>query len=244
MKPYENEFNRFEFKYWITNYQKQRLIEYFNNFMNLDPHNDGANGYKIQSLYFDSRDLRSYFEKYNGDNYRTKYRIRFYGNDYTNANFEIKKKKNIYVSKTRNLVDLTDPKYNESLDRAFMSPPPDVESYIAMLQQLNFSPVCWVAYQRLALSGKNNPSLRVTFDNNLSGAMADGLSLSGVQYQPVRLSNWHTPTILEIKFSQHMPTWLRNAIEDFGLMNQPISKYNHVINRHKLFFLEERSWTH
>ena len=239
-----NHFSRFEYKYWITESQKRRLISYLKNFMESDGHNDGRNGYKIQSLYFDSNDLISYYEKYDGDCDRSKYRIRFYDDRFSRAFFEIKQKRNLYVRKIRKTVDMPSNDTPNNLAEIFQSPPPNVEDYIAILQQLAMKPMCWVAYRRYALFGKNNPKLRVTFDDGLSGGIPRGLSMTTPYLQKVNFSNWNKPVILEIKFDRYLPTWLKNAIEDLTLVNQPISKYGLVINRHRFFSIKERQWTH
>ncbi len=237
-------FDRFEFKYWITERQKAPLVDYIRHFMDADAHNDGDSGYHIQSLYFDTTDLRAYYEKYDGDNLRSKYRIRFYQKRLDKAFFELKQKRNIFVHKRRAAIDLRLRETDGIPRDVFDAPPPEVEFFVTGIARRGLRPCCWVSYRRLAFTGHNNPNLRLTLDYGLSGAPANELKFPGNRTQSVYFSNWDRPVILEIKFSKHMPTWLEKAIRDLGIINKPISKYGIVVNKDLFFYMDERRWTH
>jgi hypothetical protein len=239
-----SQFNRFEFKYWITERQKFGLLRYLEEFMDADPHNEANVGYKIQSLYFDSPDLHSYYQKYDGDFLRRKYRIRFYRDDKSTAFFEIKQKQNIFVQKRRASIDLSARDSDSLPAEIFNDPMPQIEFFVSGIAEKNLVPTCWVAYRRMAFFGRHNPKLRITFDEDLSGALADKLIFPGSRLHKVRYSNWNRPVILEIKFNSYMPTWLEKMIRDIGIMNAPISKYGEIIHRARFHYLAERSWTH
>ena len=67
-------FNRFELKYVITLQQAARFKAALRPYLLPDDHGDGA--YTLSSLYYDSPDLRCYWEKVDGVRFRRKRRTR------------------------------------------------------------------------------------------------------------------------------------------------------------------------
>jgi hypothetical protein len=241
MKPQEILTNRFEFKYWLSRRQKEQLVSYIMNFMKPDQHNEGSDGYHIQSLYFDTHDLRSYYEKYDGNYFRRKYRVRFYGHDTSKAFFEIKEKRNIFVRKLRGNAELPTGDLQPIFDLP-PSSPSDVDFFVSCIKQQDRAPTCWVAYRRIAFFGINTPSLRLTMDHELMGAPATNFYFPNARFQPVFFGNWDTPIILEIKFDRYMPTWLEKALIDLRLEVQSISKYGMVINKDRFYNRMDKRW--
>ena len=247
----EQRIHRYEFKYWIEPHMKQRLLAYLLNFMQYDPNNADGEPYKICSLYLDTRDLTCYYEKYNGDMQRRKYRIRAYNDDYSNVVFEIKAKNNIYIQKFREFHSLGDQDFTLLPDMLNSGDPDFQGPFSHACRVLGLAPVCWVAYRRTALTGRNNPKLRVTFDEGLSGTPADSYRLRHMEAQSVFLSHWRRPLIMEIKFDYYLPhwlerciNWLERCIKELNLSHESISKYGFGINRFHFNYWPERQWTH
>ena len=236
-------FNRYEFKYWVDPYVRDRLIEYLLNFMSFDKNNIDGKPYDICSLYLDTKNLSCYYEKYDGDVFRRKYRIRFYNGNVSRLSFEIKEKHNLYIKKKREIAQIDQENPTEIpislLNGEANLKGPFVHAYLS----LNLEPTTWVAYQRVALVGRNNPGLRVTFDDGLSGCKPNGFEFRTKNLQPVTLSRWHQKTILEIKFNNYLPFWLEQCLKDLNLSHQSISKYGMNINRFFFYHHREGQWT-
>ena len=69
-------FNRFEFKYLLTLQQAERFKYDLKSYLVPDEHGSENGHYALTSLYYDSPDLRCYYEKEAGIKFRRKLRIR------------------------------------------------------------------------------------------------------------------------------------------------------------------------
>ncbi len=100
-QAYIRTFNRFELKYLVHYKQAQALKEMIGPHVTQDE-NAGFDGYyKISSLYYDSSDLKCYWEKLDGESFRRKVRVRTYGAHPEEAFLEIKQRLNLTVQKRR-----------------------------------------------------------------------------------------------------------------------------------------------
>ena len=69
---------RHEYKYYINDCDCEMLSRRLGVVMKRDPHTGPDGTYLIRSLYFDNYNDRALLEKINGDNPRSKFRIRIY----------------------------------------------------------------------------------------------------------------------------------------------------------------------
>ena len=89
---------RFEFKYNVNNFDSKNLISYLiSNFKIFKIYPSRI----INSIYYDTHDLKFVTENLSGTSFRKKLRLRWYNNDFENANAEIKIKKNKMNSKVK-----------------------------------------------------------------------------------------------------------------------------------------------
>ncbi|MBR0386063.1 MAG: VTC domain-containing protein, partial [Erysipelotrichaceae bacterium] len=73
---------RYELKYEISAATAEMLKHQLRCLMSPDSHSVcDEYSYDIRSLYFDNPDSSAYFEKLNGEEFRKKYRMRFYNGD-------------------------------------------------------------------------------------------------------------------------------------------------------------------
>ena len=91
------EVNRREFKYLVSPVQTAQIARRLERVMLPDP-NNGADGYTVRSLYFDTLSDRDYTDKLNGYYQRRKIRLRSYGTDST-LKLELKEKQGDYQRK-------------------------------------------------------------------------------------------------------------------------------------------------
>ena len=98
MMKSKKELFRNEWKYLISEGEKELLRLRMSPFLHLDPHADEG-GYMIRSLYFDDYWNSAYEEKEAGILMRKKYRIRIYNYSDRSIKLERKKKHGSYIFK-------------------------------------------------------------------------------------------------------------------------------------------------
>jgi len=196
-----------------------------------DDHSSDHGRYALSSLYYDSPDLRCYWEKEYGLRFRRKLRLRRYDIDKalteeTPIFVEIKQRVDRVTQKRRAVLP-----YGDALrlcnDRQIpVYDPADkevIEEIYAFLWQYNLRPVSIVRYERQAFVGTiYDLGLRVTFDTNLS-FQAYPLHLhEQPQSLPMLPAN---NVVMEIKVNERIPSWLTDLIADHNLRLERISKY-------------------
>ena len=224
-------FNRFELKYLLTLQQAVQFKSALRAYLVPDEYGTEEGCYALTSLYYDSPDLRCYWEKEYGLRFRRKLRIRRYETDepLTETSpvcVEIKQRVGRVTQKRRAVLP-----YGDALrlcnDRQFPDYAPEdqalIEEIYVFLWQYNLRPVSIVRYDRQALiGGEYDLGLRVTFDTSLS-------------FQSHRLHLHEEPSalpmlspnlvVMEIKVNERMPTWLTEMIAKHNLQMVRISKY-------------------
>jgi hypothetical protein len=222
-------FNRFELKYLLTLQQAERFKSALRAYLVPDEHGNGR--YALASLYYDSPDLRCYWEKEDGVKFRRKLRIRRYETgevltDESPVFLEIKQRIDRVTQKRRAVLP-----YSRALrlcnDRQIPAHAPDdkaiIEEIYVFLWQYNLRPASLVRYVRQAFVGTEyDIGLRVTFDTSLS-FQSHPLYLheqsSGLPMLPVNL------VVMEIKVNERIPYWLTEMIAAHNLQMTRVSKY-------------------
>jgi len=219
-------FNRFEFKYLIgikkyTEFKRDLELYAKHDFFSFQ---NKHKSYTVASIYFDSLDYRFYWEKIDGEEERTKLRIRKYDNG---AYFlEIKEKRNNIVLKKRSKINKARIK-KLTMDEILQSVDGGMKSTLSLdvqylLNRYDLKPKLYIVYEREAYESIFEDKLRITFDKLLRGrrvAKLDFEDKSNLLLQPANTF------ILEIKFNQKMPYWLMRLIEKHHLYMQRVSKY-------------------
>lgn len=223
-------FNRFELKYLAD----RRLIDGFRAELparlDRDPH--GVDGfYPVWSLYYDTRGLRFYWEKIDGEKFRRKLRLRHYGtpDDLDDASpvwVEIKQRVNRVTQKrrvrlpyaaARQLCAGKAPAIFEARDE------PIIEEILVMAAQNHLVPTTVVGYVREAYLGRDEDSgLRVTIDSRIRGRDRDldlGLRSENRFIVPPHLS------VVEVKVNERVPYWLTELIARHNVSLIRVSKY-------------------
>ncbi len=226
--------SRFELKYIIDRGRAGAIRDFLRSYLVPDEHAppDEAYGYHVQSLYMDSPSLALYHQTMNGLKNRFKLRIRFYNDEPGSPIFlEIKRRVTDVIRKQRAAVTRDGLRRLLSGRRPLESQlhKPSVKSASALQ---NFCSLCdeigargrvFICYMREAYVSPNSDQVRVTFDRQLFGS----------PYRPgqeVRLQTQGTrPTmggvILELKFTDRFPQWMREMAQTFNLERCSVPKY-------------------
>jgi hypothetical protein len=223
-------FNRFELKYIAD----RRLVESFRAQLasRLDRDAHGVDGfYPIWSRYYDTRDLRFYWEKIDGERFRRKLRIRHYGtpDELTEESpvwVEIKQRVSRVTQKRRvrlayadalRLCDGQEPHAWDAVDQ------PVIEEMLVLTGQLQLRPVTVIGYVREAYLGREEEGgLRVTIDSRVRGRDRDLDLRSPSEHRFIVQPHL---SVVEIKVNERVPYWLTELVARNNLSITRISKY-------------------
>lgn len=222
-------FSRKEQKYLITRRQYNNLLTELEPAMRNDK--NGVNGrYTVSSLYFDNRDKDIYFETKNKVKYRQKLRLRVYGEAEGGMKsfFEIKQKHDKVVHKRRLTMPLQEAnRYLLNGSKA------DLASYrvsnLQVLREIDYflnfyklRPEMVVSYDRHAIHGKDDASLRMTFDFNLR-CRRDELDLAKGSHGEFFIDP--DLVVLEVKVDHSVPLWLARILQELECEQRSASKF-------------------
>jgi SPX domain protein involved in polyphosphate accumulation len=223
-------FNRFELKYLAD----RRLIDGFRAELpaklDRDPH--GVDGfYPVWSTYYDTRGLRFYWEKIDGEKFRRKLRIRHYGtpddlDEHTPVWLEIKQRVNRVTQKRRVRLPYGQARRLAAGQAPAIFDPGDEavsEEIQVLAAQNHLVPTTVVAYVREAYLGRDEDSgLRVTIDSRIRGRDRDldlRLHAENRFIVPPHLS------VVEVKVNERVPYWLTELIARHNVNLIRVSKY-------------------
>ncbi|MBQ0825169.1 polyphosphate polymerase domain-containing protein [Streptomyces tagetis] len=240
-------FNRFELKYLVPVEQAAEIRDELAGRMDRDPHSP-VGGYGVWSLYYDTPQLRFYWEKIEGLKFRRKLRIRHYGNldgvtDESPVCVEIKQRVNRVTQKrritlsygvARQLCDGRRVVDHSARETAF------VQEVLELITRLNLQATVITGYQREALVGRDaDTGLRVTFDRRVRGRDRD--FHFGIETPENRFTIPPHLSVMEVKVNERTPHWITDLAARRNLHLVRISKYVQSI---EAFGLAPRSVFH
>lgn len=223
-------FNRYEIKYLLDELRVPELRTALVSRMDADsfsPHG----GYPVTSLYYDTADLRFYWEKIEGLRFRRKLRMRLYGEparctDETPVQVEIKQRVNRVTQKRR--IELPYGSAKRWLDsREALSCSASQRGFVdevtTMIGNLDLRPIVTTGYQREAFVGRDaDLGLRVTIDHEVHGRDRDLHFASGATNRfiiPPKLA------VVEIKANERVPYWVTDLAARIDMSVIRVSKY-------------------
>ncbi|MCU7494161.1 MAG: polyphosphate polymerase domain-containing protein [Ignavibacteria bacterium] len=198
----------------------------------------------IRSVYFDNRELKCFNEHMNKVNPRFKVRFRQYKKDENiqGAGFlEIKKKNNEVTVKDRFKADfcLIDKITDETLPDFIVSENKglNIDKLSCIYYEITgkmglykLEPVTAVNYRREAFENSER-TLRITFDSDLEFEAMPNKILG---FSALKSSMPQDFIIMEIKYADSMPEWLKSLLKFNGLRSEHFSKYCESIRKLKL----------
>jgi hypothetical protein len=221
---------RHEFKYLIRQERTLEIARFVGSHLELDKYSQGLprNRYTVRSIYYDSPGFRCYYEKANGDQNRRKFRIRSYNQPGGAAVFlECKQRKGSTYTKRKSQLDVRQLEIlqaREGLDGHVIEPSGVYEQLLLSIDRWDYQPTSLVVYDREAyVAHGQEDTVRVTFDNNLRARIFPELDeLHDEADLEDLLYGW---TILEVKFTDIVPRFLKQLVSRFSLQRQACSKY-------------------
>jgi len=226
---------RHELKYYINYFEYHTLRNRLRMVLKHDKYADEDGNYHIRSLYFDDIKNEALFEKQSGTLKRNKYRIRIYNLNDDVIKLESKERIGQFIHKTSQTISKTEYDFLvnsefEKLDRS----KPLVNTFLIDSEINRLKPKVIVDYVREAYMSPIN-NIRITFDKFLK----TGLYKTDIFDKNVPTIDVveEPKMILEIKYDNFLPDFIKNILQIESAQRYAISKY--VICRK---FTKENSW--
>jgi hypothetical protein len=233
--------SRYELKYIIQEPTAHEVRAFSRNHLMPDPYASPGNNYSfdIYSVYLDNPGRSLMNQTLEGLKNRFKLRVRFYDNNPNHpVFFEVKRRVNDVIVKVRAKVrrDAADRlmrPFGGWPDRSDLANPDDERSFTALTKfcqlrdKLECGPAVLVAYNREAWCSPEDDSVRVTFDRMLEAAPYHPDATFRLQ----RDDAWIRPImrvpgiVLELKFTDRFPNWMRQMVQTYNLFRTSMAKY-------------------
>ncbi len=220
MKEKQQNFQRRELKYLLTDQQRGSLEAAFTGLMQPDLHGEST----ICNIYWDTPDYRLIRRSLEKPAYKEKLRFRSYGQVKPEDDIfmELKKKYGQIVYKRR--ICLPEQQARGYFLGKNPLPPSHIAEEIDYFRRFyaGLRPAMYLCYDRTAYYGRFDPGLRVTFDRNILWREQE-LSLTMPCYgQPLLLPE---QSLMEIKAEAALPLWLAELLSEQHIYQVSYSKY-------------------
>lgn len=215
---------RHEYKYYITQADYEILSKKLSILLKKDQNSTSSDGYLIRSLYFDNLSDADLHQKNNGIFRRKKFRIRIYNHSSDIIKLEKKSRQGEYILKTS--VPITRHEYEllQGWDYEFLLEKDGdlYQEFYAYLHGEYMRPRVIVDYIREAYIA-NMSDVRITFDKELS-VITNSIDI----FEKNNISEevlTYPLMIMEVKFNEFLPNYIRQIIQMDAHTRSAISKY-------------------
>lgn len=239
-----NRLQRREFKYLIDESIAEQIRRYIAGFCTIDPYAANAGSYVIDTLYLDTPRLDTYFATIEDAGDRYKLRIRTYPNAKSCPFFfEVKRRVGDAILKTRGnvrghwqriLLDATP----EVLAEIVIGQRRAIDNFICHFHRSPMQPVALVRYEREPYFSLVDDYARVTMDRSLCFQPADEFTLEPrgqwtyIDYPVAQrgLAVDSSAVLLELKFTNLVPGWMRHMVQTLDLQRLSFCKYGRAVD--------------
>lgn len=229
MTCYQDVFQRYEKKYLLD----RRQYAAIRRGLEVRMREDSYGLHPICNIYFDTENFSVIRHSLDKPAYKEKLRLRSYGvPGVRDAVFlELKKKFDGVVYKRRIQMPLTEA-YRYLLAGIYPAEDSQILREIDWFVQRNHPiPRAFIAYDRIAFAGIDDPETRITFDTGLRWRdTALDLTAGDRGYQLQKLGT----ALMEIKIPGVMPLWLSHLLAEHGVFPASFSKYGECYREHLL----------
>lgn len=237
MLKYTDDIKRYELKYTISEEQASEIRDYIKNICTLDRHVcPGENGYVINTVYFDTMDLKFYHDAKLRRFNRYKTRVRFYGIQPSKRIWtEIKYRSGNIIWKRRSSVSTEHWPGLLEPEIAGIGQPvikDRIDTFEDLVSWGCAQPTLHVRYFREPYVTDLEEYGRLTFDRCVCCRHAE--NSYNLEYDernmiyiddPVNTRDEDSRVILEIKTGTNIPAWIIDLIRKFNLRQRHYSKY-------------------
>ena len=226
-------FKRYEKKFLLDYQQYREIMDFLQDYMDFDKYCVNEQVYGLLNIYFETPDNVLIGRSTDKPLYKEKLRLRSYfppQDENSKVFFEIKQKFEGCVTKRRVVM-----RYGEALHLMRTHHPPEKlkdDSYInvqvckeiaKMYERYpGLAPAVFIAYDRIAMFGKEDPELRITFDRNIRTRRENPTFEYGTDGEQLLPEG---KILMEIKIPNTMPMWLARYLSTHRIFNSSFSKY-------------------
>ena len=210
-------------KFMVNDLQLELIRYKISPFMRKDLNQEG-DYYTVTSLYFDDREDTCFWDNLNGNDRRSKYRIRIYNNDFSSIKLE--KKSKVHTMTKKDSVWINREECDTFLDGKNLRIQSDFsekkKQLICEMRLKAMQPKSIVEYDRTAYIFKVG-NVRITFDRNIRGTPnIHHFFKEHINTIPLLKSGIH---ILEVKYDELLPQFIYDSLEIDTLQVTSFSKY-------------------
>ncbi len=223
-------FNRYEKKYLLDSKTYESLKNELDAYMT----EDEFGWHTIRNVYFDTEDNRLIRTSIEKPTYKEKFRVRCYGQpkEDTDCYLEIKKKYRGLVNKRRICLPMSQARaYLECREMPQRDGGQIFREIDYFIGRYEIMPKRYIAYDRLAMFGKEDFEFRITFDKNIR-SRTDNLTLYSDEDTERLLEPGYT--LMEVKVSGAMPLWFTRLLTKYEIYNTSFSKYGRFYMREQV----------
>lgn len=220
---------RYEIKYMLNHTDALALKQQLSCFLSKDKNASSEDGsYIITSLYFDTLDNLAFYEKMNGVLNRSKYRIRYYNDNYDFVRLEKKMKHNNMTAKKQVKIskEVADCLIKGEYERIRTTNPLLLE-FLGAMRIEHLVPSVVVRYRRTAFIHPVS-DVRITFDAMIqSGVYQSDLWMQengGYSILDDELE------VLEVKYNEYLPSSIAGILSTVPLRREAVSKFARCAN--------------
>lgn len=217
---------RHELKFYITEQDYGWMREKIGLLLPQDQYSIDERGYLIRSLYFDNVHDHDLIQKNNGIFRRKKFRIRTYNDSDSVIRLEKKSRQGEYILKSSAAITRVEYEQLLARDYAFLKEKDDplYHEFYYYLTSYVMEPRVIVDYKREAYVGPMS-NIRITFDKELSFVTntVDLFETDSVSEEVLE----YPKTILEVKYDEFLPDYIRQVLQLDAHNRSAISKYVH-----------------
>lgn len=237
MSSYQEVFKRYEKKYLLSKKQYEALREALSHYMSEDDYGK----HSINNIYYDTDNYELIRASIDKPVYKEKLRVRSYGipTKESEVFVEIKKKYKGVVYKRRAQLPLKEAVSfieNKNPEGILSDVKPGSAQILHeiewFLKRYDLKPRVFIGYDRLALFGKEDTNLRITFDSDIR-YRETALDLSLGTHGEALLNP--DERLMEIKLPGVMPLWLSQILTQLNIYPSSFSKYGNCYKEH-LFY--------
>lgn len=219
---------RLEAKYLVRVDDLPAIRLFLNHVMAPDPNVPArSTGYRVSSIYFDTKGLLDFTAKLDGEARRKKIRLRWYGGGKQVLVLEKKDKDFDEIWKSKSVVELEIPTQSLTPARLHVlftaTDNEDLQPFVEDIRTRRLRPKVCISYFRQAWIGRDYRYLRVTIDTEVESQFLSTIAFNSEA--PRRYALDPRLCILEIKTEGSCPDWLSMFIKTRHLARTSVSKY-------------------
>lgn len=223
-------FERHEKKYIVSAEQYRLLLDELEPYMQYDQY--GL--HTIMTIYYDTEDYSLIRHSLDKPTFKEKLRLRSYGQPDKNDLIYLELKKKLGGITYKRRMPITLQSANQYLEKGIVpeeniDDPQTFGEINWFIQQINVGPKVALSYERIALCGRTDADLRMTFDADIRWR-DHHLDLSEGDYGSL-LTEPDT-RLLEIKTLGALPLWLCRLLSALKIYPVSFSKYGTVYSRY------------